>query len=88
METAPEGEAATADAKKKFKTRSNKALSMIVLFMKPELHYLIGREPDDPVAVWKQLTDHSECKLGEIFTSCGSDCSAFPRCEKSETEGQ
>ena len=61
-ETAPEGEAATADARKKFKTRSNKALSMIVLSMKPELHYLIGREPDDPVAVWKQLADHLECK--------------------------
>ena len=40
-EHAPEEESASADAKKKFKTRSNKALSMIVLSMKPELHYLI-----------------------------------------------
>ena len=61
-EKAPTGEVATADAKKKFTTRSNKALSMIVLSMKPELHYLIGREPEDPVAVWKLLADHFERK--------------------------
>ena len=59
---APEGEAATADANKKFKSRSNKALSMIVLSMKTELHYLIGREPEDPVTVWKLLANHFECK--------------------------
>ena len=47
---------------KKFKTRRNKALSMIVLSIKPELHYLIGREPEDPVAVWKLLKDHFERK--------------------------
>ena len=61
-EKAPTGEAATADATKKFTTRSNKALSMIVLSMKPELHYLIGREPEDPVAVWKLLANHFERK--------------------------
>lgn len=61
-EKAPEGEATTADAAKKFKTRSNKALSMIVLSIKPELHYLVGREPEDPVAVWKLLADHFEQK--------------------------
>ena len=60
-ERAPE-ESASADAKKKFKTRSNKALSIIVLSMKPELHYPIGREPEDPVAVWKLLSDHFERK--------------------------
>ena len=61
-EKAPEGEAATAEALKKFKNRSNKALSMIVLSMKPELHYLVGREPTDPVAIWKLLSDHFERK--------------------------
>ena len=60
-EKAPE-EAATADAQKKFKLRSNKALSMIVLSMKPELHYHIGREPEDSVAVWKLLANHFERK--------------------------
>ncbi len=35
---------------------------MIVLSMKPELHYLIGREPEDPVAVWNLLADHFERK--------------------------
>ena len=60
-EKSPEDTAAD-NVKKKFKTRSNKALSMIVLSMKPELHYLIGREPEDPVAIWKLLPDHFECK--------------------------
>ena len=61
-EKPPVGEAATADARKKFMPCSNKALSMIVLSMEPELHYRIGREPEDPVAVWKLLTNHFECK--------------------------
>ena len=61
-ETAPVGDGATPAALKTFKTRSNKALSMIVLSMKPELHYLIGREPEDPVAVWNLLADHFERK--------------------------
>ena len=61
-EKEPMGDGTTADAKKKFQTRSNKALSMIVLSMKPELHYLIGREPEDPVAVWKLLSNHFEHK--------------------------
>ena len=53
-------EGGNADAeRKKFKTRRNKALSMIVLSIKPELHYLIGREPVD---VWKLLKDHFERK--------------------------
>ena len=38
-EAAPDA-SASADVKKKFKIRSNKALSTIVLSMKPELHYL------------------------------------------------
>ena len=60
-EAAPDA-SASADVKKKFKTRSNKALSTIVLSMKPKLHYLIGREPEDPVAFWKLLSDHFERK--------------------------
>ena len=39
-EKATEGDSATADALKKFKNCSNKALSMIVLFMKPKPYYL------------------------------------------------
>ena len=55
-------DAASDEDKKKFKTRSNKALSMIVLSMKPELHYLVGREPEDPVTVWTDLANHFERK--------------------------
>ena len=47
---------------KKFRTRSNKVLSLIILSLKPELHYLVGREPVDPVAVWKVLERHFERK--------------------------
>ena len=61
-EKAPTGEGVTEDTRKKFKNRSNKALSMIVLSFKPALHYLVGREPDDPVAVWKLLANHFERK--------------------------
>ena len=62
-EEAPKGETATADTtKKKFKTRSNKVLSMTVLSMKPLLHYLIGRESEVPVAAWSLLANHFECK--------------------------
>ena len=71
-EKAPE-EGATADAKKKFKSRRNKALSMIVLSTKSELHYLIGREPEDPVAVWKLLANHFERK------SWGNCCELWKR---------
>ena len=49
-EKVPTGEGVTEDARKKFINRSNKALSMIVLSIKPALHYLVEREPDDPVS--------------------------------------
>ena len=55
-------ETASAEDKKKFRTRSNKALSMIVLSMKPELPYRIGIEPENPVDVWQQLANHFERK--------------------------
>lgn len=61
-EKEPTGEGTTDADRKKFKTRRNKALSMIVLSMKPTLHYLIGRELTDPVTVWKLLRDHFERK--------------------------
>ena len=53
---------AGAEKKKTFRTRRNKLLSTIVLSMQPQLHYLVGREPQDPVAVWKALSDHFERK--------------------------
>lgn len=60
-EKAPGGDASAED-KKKFKSRNNKALSMVVLSTKPELHYLVGREPEDPAVVWKNLADHFQRK--------------------------
>ena len=39
--------------------RSSRLAATIVLSMKPEL---IGREPEDPVAIWKLLSDHFERK--------------------------
>ena len=61
METEPPagGDGAEGD-RKKFRTRRNKALSLIILSLLPELHF--GREPDDPVTVWKTLERHFERK--------------------------
>ena len=53
-ETVPEG--ATADALAKFETRRDRALAIIVLSIAPSLLYLLG-EPEDPLAVWKKLSD-------------------------------
>lgn len=46
----------------KLKTRTNKALSMIVLLLKLELNYLIGWELDGPIKVLKLHGDHFERK--------------------------
>ena len=44
------------DGHKKFVSRQDRALAIIVLSMEPSLLYLIG-DPKDPVVVWEQLKD-------------------------------
>ena len=46
----------------KFVSRRDKALATIVLSVDPSLLYLIG-DPEDPVAVWKKLSDQFQKKL-------------------------
>ena len=43
------------EARRKFKTRYDRALTTIVLSVSPELLYLLGTEPEDPVEVWDTL---------------------------------
>ena len=45
----------------KFETRRDRALALIVLSIQPSLLYLLG-EPDDPVAVWRKLSDQFQKK--------------------------
>ena len=45
----------------KFVSRRDKALATIVLSVDPSLLYLIG-DPEDPVAVWKKLSDQFQKK--------------------------
>ena len=45
----------------KFVSRRDKALSIIVLSVDPSLLYLLG-DPEDPVAVWKKLSDQFQKK--------------------------
>ena len=58
-ETAP----ADTEAEKfaKFVSRRDKALAIIVLSVDPSLLYLLG-DPEDPVAVWKKLSDQFQKK--------------------------
>ena len=58
-EQAPGGE----DQEKlaKFAARKDRALALIVLSVEPTLLYLLG-DPDDPVAVWKKLSDQFQKK--------------------------
>ena len=58
-ETAP----ASTEAEKfaKFVSRRDKALAIIVLSVDPSLLYLLG-DPEDPVAVWKKLSDQCQKK--------------------------
>ena len=46
----------------KFVSRRDKALATIVLSVDPSLLYLIG-DPEDPVAVWKKLSDQFQKKM-------------------------
>ena len=45
----------------KFVSRRDKALAIIVLSVEPSLLYLLG-DPEDPVAVWKKLSDQFQKK--------------------------
>ena len=45
------------EAQRKFKIRYDKALSTIVLSVSPNLLYLLGEEPVDPVEVWNTLAN-------------------------------
>ena len=45
----------------KFVSRRDKALAIIVLSVEPSLLYMLG-DPEDPVAVWKKLSDQFQKK--------------------------
>jgi hypothetical protein len=60
---------------------------MIVLSLKPELHYLVGREPDDPVAVWKLLADHFERKTWGNCYELWKWLVSLPRMKEIRDEG-
>ncbi|XP_011408658.1 PREDICTED: uncharacterized protein LOC105315642 [Amphimedon queenslandica] len=55
-ERAPYGDGAA-----KFQTRKDRALATIILSIDPSLLYLVG-EPDDPVEVWRLLSNHFQKK--------------------------
>ena len=42
--------------------RKDCALATIVLSVEPTLLYLLGPDPEDPVAVWKKLADQFQKK--------------------------
>ena len=50
-----------AEARKRFVSRRDRALAIVVLSVEPSLLYMIG-DPEDPVAVWKKLVDQFQKK--------------------------
>ena len=50
-----------ADKYRKFVTRRDKALAIIVLSVDPSLLYMLG-EPEDPGTVWQKLADQFQKK--------------------------
>lgn len=54
----PEGE---AEKLAKFVARRDRALAIVVLSVNPTLLYLLG-DPEDPIAVWKKLSDQFQKK--------------------------
>jgi len=50
-----------AEKRAKFLARRDHALAIVVLSMEPTLLYLLGK-PNDPVAVWKKLSDQFQRK--------------------------
>ena len=65
--------ATDADKHAKFVSRRDRGLALIVLSVEPSLLYLIG-DPEDPVEVWRKLSDNFKRKLGP--TSSNSDGSS------------
>ena len=57
----PGGGEAQAEAHRKFASRRDRALAIIVLSVEPSLLYLIG-DPEDPVVVWNKLKDQFQKK--------------------------
>ena len=51
-----------SERRTKFLARKDRALAIIVLAIDPELLYLVGSDPDDPVVVWKKLQDQFQRK--------------------------
>ena len=58
-ETVPDEE---SERRVKFLAKKDRALAIIVLAIDPELLYLVGSDPDDPVVVWKKLQDQFQRK--------------------------
>ena len=52
---------AEAEKLAKFTARKDKALALIVLSVEPSLLYFVG-DPDDPVTVWRKLSDQFQKK--------------------------
>ena len=50
-----------ADARAKFVARRDRALALIVLSVERSLLYFLG-DPEDPVVVWKKLSDQFQKK--------------------------
>ena len=51
-----------SDAHRNYTTRSDRALSTVVLSIDLSLLYLVG-DPDDPADVWKKLGDQFQKKV-------------------------
>ena len=57
------------DKHAKFMARRDRALATVVLSVDPSLLYLIG-DPENPVLVWKKLSDQFQKKHGQINYIC------------------
>ena len=60
--TGAEGEPDAENGRAKYLLRKDRALATIVLSVEPKLLYLLGPDPEDPVAVWKKLADQFQKK--------------------------
>ena len=59
---APTGVGATDAAVDEFVNKQEKACGWIVPSISSKLAYLIPNEPDDPVVIWNNVSDHFESK--------------------------
>ena len=50
-----------AEARRKYLTRRDRALALVVLAVEPSLLYLLG-DPEDPMVVWKKLEEQFQRK--------------------------